>query len=185
MHHEQGSRLRHSEHWRRRRRSCRWRQYRLRDRSLSAFRQACTAAGLLSGPRHSVMLSAHSSRRLLNRCRTARQQGEGVRRCRAAFLYSGRLFRAGTLDGGRPYFQQFFGAMSDEAGLPRSGGSLVSVVSLAGDRGFEESAAAYRAALEASNNRSASNPVDPHTINCPKAKGASEVAVSGRGSQSD
>ena len=33
------------------------------------------------------------------RARIGKRLGGGVRRCRAAFLYSGQLFRAGTLDG--------------------------------------------------------------------------------------
>jgi len=36
---------------------------------------------------------------------------------RPAFLYSGQLFRAGTLDGVALTSNLFFGAMSDEAGV--------------------------------------------------------------------
>jgi hypothetical protein len=43
--------------------------------------------------------------------------GGGIRRCRAALLYSGQLFRAGTLDGVALTSNSFFAATPDEAGL--------------------------------------------------------------------
>ena len=73
--------------------------------------------------------------------------GGGVRRCRADFLYSGQLFRAGTLDGVALTSKSFLiGCPTKPAFLDQEASR--SVVSLAGDRGFESFSLQRRVSCE-------------------------------------